>query len=274
MILLGLSDQNEAIEKNCKDNLSIFLDLLKIKLIKYEDNLNSDGYIYIPEVYIFYLIVFFIFNNNINIFYQQNSNLNKNKYQINKYFMNIFSNYLKEIKKKFGFVDSTFLLKALNEMKRFECKNIKKIKCLDNENVFLNSNILFDDNVNGNDNKEKIEVNFNKVKNSIIDNIMTIIYSDYLSDNKRIDKDGNGIYPQIPNILTGKDIEFKDNYLFNFNKYHNLNKIQSQEKNKNSSIINSSNKSKEKYYGNKSKKSKKFSFNEYFKEENDEDENC
>jgi hypothetical protein len=103
---------------------------------------------------------------------------------------------------------------------------------------------------------------------------MTIIYSDYLSDNKRIDKDGNGIYPQIPNILTGKDIEFKDNYLFNFNKYHNLNKIQSQEKNKNSSIINSSNKSKEKYYGNKSKKSKKFSFNEYFKEENDEDENC
>ena len=37
------------------------------------------------------------------------------------------------------------------------------------------------------------------------------------------------------------DIEFKDNYLFNFNKYHNLNKIQSQEKNKNSSIINSSN---------------------------------
>ena len=186
--------------------------------------------------------------------------------------MNIFSNYLKEIKKKFGFVDSTFLLKALNEMKRFECKNIKKIKCLDNENVFLSNNILLDDNSNVNDNKEKIEVNFNKVKNSIIDNIMTIIYSDYLSDNKRIDKDGNGIYPQIPNILTGKDIEFKDNYLFNFNKYHNLNKIQSQEKNKNSSIINSSNKSKEKYYGNKSKKIKKFSFNEYFKEENEEDE--
>ena len=272
MILLGLSDQNEAIEKMCKNNLSIFLDLLKIKLIKYEDNLNSDGYIYIPEVYIFYLIVFIIFNNNINIYYQQNSNLNNNKYLINKYFMNIFSNYLKEIKKKFGFVDSTFLLKALNEMKRFDCINIKKIKCLDNENVFLSNNILLDDNSNVNDNKEKIEVNFNKVKDSLIDNIMTIVYSDYLSDKKRIDKDGNGIYPQIPNILTGKDIEFKDNYLFNFNKYHNLNKTQSQENNKNSRIINSSNKSKEKYYGNKSKKIKKFSFNEYFKEENEEDE--
>ena len=271
IMLLGLSDPNETIEKNCKEIFGVFLDLLKIKLIKYEDYLNTDGYIYIPEVYVFYLIIFFIFNDNINIYYQQSSIIYNNKYQSNKYFMNIFGNYLKEIKKKFGFVDSTFLLKVLNEMKKCDCKNIKHIKCLDKENVFVNYDYIEND--NNDENSEKIEVNFDKVKNSVIDNIMSMIYSDYLSDTKRTDKDGNGIYPQIPNILTGKDVEFKDNYLFNFNKYNDIKNDQEEEKNNdinnNSNIFNSSKKSKE----NKNNKDKRFSFNEYFKEENDEDEN-
>jgi hypothetical protein len=269
-MLLGLSDPNETIEKHCKEIFGVFLDLLKIKLIKYEDYLNTDGYIYIPEVYVFYLIIFFIFNDNINIYYQQSSIIYNNKYQSNKYFMNIFGNYLKEIKRKFGFVDSTFLLKVLNEMKKCDCKNIKHIKCLDKENVFVNYDYIENDN---DENSEKIDVNFDKVKNSVIDNIMSMIYSDYLSDTKRTDKDGNGIYPQIPNILTGKDVEFKDNYLFNFNKYNDIKNLQEEEKNNdinnNSNIFNSSKKSKE----NKNNKDKRFSFNEYFKEENDEDEN-
>ena len=269
IMLLGLSDPNETIEKHCKEIFGVFLDLLKIKLIKYEDYLNTDGYIYIPEVYVFYLIIFFIFNDNINIYYQQSSIIYNNKYQSNKYFMNIFGNYLKEIKKKFGFVDSTFLLKVLNEMKKCDCKNIKHIKCLDKENVFVNYDYIENDN---DENSEKIDVNFDKVKNSVIDNIMSMIYSDYLSDTKRTDKDGNGIYPQIPNILTGKDVEFKDNYLFNFNKYNDMKNVKEEEKNNdisnNSNIFNSSKKSKE----NKYNKDKRFSFNEYFKEEN-EDEN-
>ena len=272
IMLLGLSDPNEKIEKNCKDIFGIFLDLLRIKLIKYEDFLNTDGYIYIPEVYIFYLIIFFIFNDNINIYYQQNSNINNNKFQNNKYFMNIFSTYLKEIKKKFGFVDSTFLLKVLNEMKKFECKNIKRIKCLDKENVFLNYDIIEGDNED--ENKEKIQVNFDKVKNSVIDSVMSIVYANYLSDKKRTDRDGNGIYPQIPNILTGKDVEFKDNYLFNFYKLHGRNNVQNDEKNNDvhskSSILNSTKKSKD---NNNKKDDKRFSFNEYFKEDNDEEEN-
>ena len=269
IMLLGLSDPNETIEKHCKEIFGVFLDLLKIKLIKYEDYLNTDGYIYIPEVYVFYLIIFFIFNDNINIYYQQSSIIYNNKYQSNKYFMNIFGNYLKEIKRKFGFVDSTFLLKVLNEMKKCDCKNIKHIKCLDKENVFVNYDYIENDN---DENSEKIDVNFDKVKNSVIDNIMSMIYSDYLSDKKRTDKDGNGIYPQIPNILTGKDVEFKDNYLFNFNKYNDMKNVKEEEKNNdisnNSNIFNSSKKSKE----NKYNKDKRFSFNEYFKEEN-EDEN-
>ena len=277
IMLLGLSDPNEKIEKNCKEIFSIFLDLLRLKLIKYEDYLNTDGYIYIPEVYIFYLVIFFIFNDNINIYYQKNEDIYKNKYQNNKYFMNIFSNYLKEIKKKFGFVDSTFLLKVLNEMKKFECKNIKKIKCLDKENVFLNYDILLDQEDNEDDDvKEKIEVNFDKVKNSVIDNIMSIVYTNYLSDKKRTDKDGNCIYPQIPNILTGKDVEFKDNYLFNYFKLHGIKNVQSADKNNEvnskSSVLNSIKKSKEKYDGNKNKDNKRFSFNEYFKEDNDDEE--
>jgi len=279
IMLLGLSDPNEKIEKKCKEILGIFLDLLKIKILKYENYLNSDGYIYIPEVYILYLIIFFIFNDNINVYYQQNLIINNNKYQSNKYFMNIFGTYLKEIKKKFGFVDSTFLLKVLNEMKKLDCKNIKKIKCLDKENVFLNYdfNTEIENNNDESDDKDKISVDFNKVKNSIIDNIMSMIYSDFLSDKKRTDNNGNGIQPQIPNILTGKDKEFKDNYLYNFNKYHNKNNTQSQENNNeankesknNSNILNSSKKVKENF---NYKDKKKFSFNEYFKEEN-EDEN-
>ena len=262
IILIGLSDPNKNIEKNTKDICNIFLDMLKLKLIKYEDYLNNEGYIYIPEVYIFYLIIYFIFNNNINIYYQQSMNNNKN----DKYFLNIFNSYLKEVQKKFGFIDSTFLLKALNEMKKYECKNIKKIGCIEKENVFLSFYNINDE--LDIDNEEKIEVDFDKVKNSIIDNIMNIIYNNYLNDNKRTDKDGNGIYPQIPNILTGKDQQFKDNYLYNFNKSKNVNEIQNFEKNKdnnnNSSVKNSS----------RIKKrisNKRFSFNEYFKEDNDDD---
>ena len=243
--------------------------MLKLKLIKYEDYLNNEGYIYIPEIYIFYLIIYFIFNNNLNIYYQQSIN-NNNK--SNKYYMNIFSSYLKAIQKKFGFVDSTFLLKALNEMKKFECKNIKKIKCLEKENVFLNYEKENEDEII--DEEQKDEVDFDKVKNSIIDNIMIIVYNNYLSDNKRTDKEGNLIYPQIPNILTGKDIQFKDNYLFNFNKSGNKNLEQNEEEAKGdnrikSSVIQSSSKKKKKEV-----KNKRFSFNEYFKEDNeDEDDN-
>ena len=217
--------------------------------------------IYIPEVYIFYLIIYFIFNNNLNIYYQSSIN-NDNK--SSKYFMNIFSSYLKAIQKKFGFVDSTFLLKALNEMKKFECKNIKHIRCLDEENVIFN----YDEN----NDEEKPEVDFDKVKNNVIDNIMIIIYNSYLNDNKRTDTEGNLINPQIPNILTGKDIQFKDNYLFNFNKSGNKNLEQNEEEAKGdnrikSSVIQSSSKKKKKEV-----KNKRFSFNEYFKEDNEDDD--
>ena len=263
IILIGLSDPNKNIEKNTKDICNIFLDMLKLKLIKYEDYLNNEGYIYIPEVYIFYLIIYFIFNNNINIYYQQSMNNNKN----DKYFLNIFNSYLKEVQKKFGFIDSTFLLKALNEMKKYECKNIKKIGCIEKENVFLSFYNINDE--LDIDNEEKIEVDFDKVKNSIIDNIMNIIYNNYLNDNKRTDKDGNGIYPQIPNILTGKDQQFKDNYLYNFNKSKNVNEIQNIEKNKDNNNNNSSVKNSSRIK--KRKSNKRFSFNEYFKEDNDDD---
>ena len=264
LILLGLSDPNENIEKNIKEICDIFLDMLKLKLIKYEGYLNNEGYIYIPEIYIFYLIIYFIFNDNLNIYYQQSIN-NNNK--SNKYFINIFGSYLKEIQKKFGFIDSTFLLKALNEMKKFECKNIKKIRCLGKENIFLNYEIIEEEDDINED--EKTGVDFDKVKNSIIDNIMAIVYNSYLSDNKRTDKEGNLIYPQIPNILTGKDIQFKDNYLFNFNKSKNKDEEQIEEikenKIKNSSAKNSSIKKR------KEIKNKRFSFNEYFKEDNDDE---
>ena len=261
IIFLGLSDPDENIEKSVKEICEIFLDMLKLKLIKYEDHLNNEGYIYIPEVYIFYLIIYFIFNNNLNIYYQSSIN-NDNK--SSKYFMNIFSSYLKAMQKKFGFVDSTFLLKALNEMKKFECKNIKHIRCLDEENVFFN----YDEN----NDEEKPEIDFDKVKNNVIDNIMIIIYNSYLNDSKRTDTEGNLINPQIPNILTGKDIQFKDNYLFNFNKSGNKNLEQNEEEAKGdnrikSSVIQSSSKKKKKEV-----KNKRFSFNEYFKEDNEDDD--
>ena len=226
IIFLGLSDPNEKIEKNVKDLCQIFLDLLKLKILKYEDYLNNEGYIYIPEVYIFYFIIFVIFNNNLNIYYQSSINNNKN----NKYFINIFNSYLKEIKKKFGFVDSTFLLKALNEMKKLECKNIKKIGSINQENTFTNEILKINEEDNNNNNN--INIDFDKVKNGLIDSIMVIIYNNYLSENKRTDKDGNLIYPQIPNILTGGDIQYKDNYIFNINKSKNKNDVQNEEKNK------------------------------------------
>ena len=268
IIFLGLSDPNEKIEKNVKDLCQIFLDLLKLKILKYEDYLNNEGYIYIPEVYIFYFIIFVIFNNNLNIYYQSSINNNKN----NKYFINIFNSYLKEIKKKFGFVDSTFLLKALNEMKKLECKNIKKIGSINQENTFTNEILKINEEDNNNNNNN-INIDFDKVKNGLIDSIMVIIYNNYLSENKRTDKDGNLIYPQIPNILTGGDIQYKDNYIFNINKSKNKNDVQNEEKNKENLNIKYSSSKKKNNIAN-DKKNKRFSFNEYFKEDNDDiDEN-
>ena len=272
IILLGLSDPNEKIEKSTKEICSIFLDMLKLKSLKYEDHLNNEGYIYIPEIYIFYLVIYVIFNNNLNIYYQQSMNTKNNN---NKYFINIFSTYLKEIQKKFGFVDSTFLLKALNEMKKYECNNIKKIGSIEKENVFFKFNDTIENEDSTGDNNQKIDVDLDKVKNSLIDNIMIIVYNNYLSDKKRTDKEGNLIHPQIPNILTGKDIQFKDNYLINVNKSKSKKKyeepneeIEENKANKetNQSIKKSSTRKK------KEVKNKRFSFNEYFKEDNDDGE--
>ena len=272
IILLGLSDPNEKIEKSTKEICSIFLDMLKLKSLKYEDHLNNEGYIYIPEIYIFYLVIYVIFNNNLNIYYQQSMNTKNNN---SKYFINIFSTYLKEIQKKFGFVDSTFLLKALNEMKKYECNNIKKIGCIEKENVFFKFNETIENEDSNDDNNQKIDLDLDKVKNSLIDNIMIIVYNNYLSDKKRTDKEGNLIYPQIPNILTGKDIQFKDNYLINVNKSQSKKKyeepneeIEENKANKetNQSIKKSSTRKK------KEVKNKRFSFNEYFKEDNDDGE--
>ena len=104
---------------------------------------------------------------------------------------------------------------------------------------------------------------------------MIIIYNSYLNDNKRTDTDGNLIYPQIPNILTGKDIQYKDNYLINVNKSKSKNKneehneeVEENKSNKESSpsVRKSSTRKK------KANKNKRFSFNEYFKEDNDEGE--
>ena len=271
IILLGLSDPNEKIEKSTKEICSIFLDMLKLKSLKYEDHLNNEGYIYIPEIYIFYLVIYVIFNNNLNIYYQQSIN-NKNS---SKYIINIFSSYLKEIQKKFGFVDSTFLLKALNEMKKYECKNIKKIGCIEKENVFLKIDDMIENEDPFDDNNQKIVVDLDKVKNSLIDNIMNIVYNNYLSDKKRTDKDGNLIYPQIPNILTGKDIQYKDNYLININKSksnkkneeHNEEIAENKSNKRSSPSVKKSSTRKKKEI-----KNKRFSFNEYFKEDNDEEE--
>ena len=207
----------------------------------------------------------------MNIYYQQSIN-NKNS---SKYIINIFSSYLKEIQKKFGFVDSTFLLKALNEMKKYECKNIKKIGCIEKENVFLKIDDMIENEDSFDDNNQKIVVDLDKVKNSLIDNIMNIVYNNYLSDKKRTDKDGNLIYPQIPNILTGKDIQYKDNYLININKSksnkkneeHNEEIAENKSNKRSSPSVKKSSTRKKKEI-----KNKRFSFNEYFKEDNDEEE--
>ena len=272
IILLGLSDPNEKIEKSTKEICSIFLDMLKLKSLKYEDHLNNEGYIYIPEIYIFYLVIYVIFNNNLNIYYQQSMNTKNNN---NKYFINIFSTYLKEIQKKFGFVDSTFLLKALNEMKKYECSNIKKIGCIEKENVFFKFNDTIENEDSTDNNNQKIDVDLDKVKNSLIDNIMIIVYNNYLSDKKRTDKEGNLIHPQIPNILTGKDIQFKDNYLINVNKSKSKKKNEDpneeiEENKANKETIQSIKKSSTRKK--KEVKNKRFSFNEYFKEDNDDGE--
>ena len=95
------------------------------------------------------------------------------------------------------------------------------------------------------------------------------IENNYLSDNKRTDKEGNLIYPQIPNILTGKDIQFKDNYLFNFNKSKKKDEEQIEEIKENQ--INNSNVKNSSIKKSKDIKNKRFSFNEYFKEDNDDE---
>ena len=115
-------------------------------------------------------------------------------------------------------------------MKKLECKNIKKIGSINQENTFTNEILKINEEDNNNNNN--INIDFDKVKNGLIDSIMVIIYNNYLSENKRTDKDGNLIYPQIPNILTGGDIQYKDNYIFNINKSKNKNDVQNEEKNK------------------------------------------
>ena len=253
IILLAFSDPNEEIEKFAKETFENLLILINDKLIQYKGKLNTEGYVYIPEVFICYLIIFFIFNANLNLYYQQIEFFNNKQSTKNtKYFNNILVYFFKEIKKKFKSIDSAFLLRELNEIKKFECKNIKKIKCIDPNNLFL---LILDKEDYKKEGEEFIELNYDKVKNSIIDNIMSIIYNDYLSDFKR-EENGEGIIPQIPNIFTGKDKEMKDKYIFEDN-------------NTDKSVLLPISKKKEDVENNLEKKGKKFSFNSYFNEAGD-----
>ena len=160
MISLCLNDGEKNLAKKVKKMLIAFVKIILQKLKTKEANEN---YRLIPEVYLSYIIMYFIFNPNLNVYFQRIGKKN--------FFNEIFAGFIRIVKKENNNnFDSDFVLKLLNCIKIQDLSDKKVIK-----KVFK-FGIIFDI-------KYQIkEINYENVKNNLIENFIQLINSNFTND--------------------------------------------------------------------------------------------
>ena len=160
MITLCLNDNDKHLSKKVKNMLSAFVKIILQKLKTKDPN---EAYRLIPEVYLSYIIMYFVFNPNLNVYYQRIGKKN--------YFTDIIANFIRIIKKvNNNNFDSDFVLKFLNCIKIQDLSDKKIIKKVFKFGIIFNIKYQIKD------------INYENVKNKLIDNIIQLINSNFTTD--------------------------------------------------------------------------------------------
>ena len=183
MITITFADPYKFLAKKAKKLFSIFINEI-YKRMK-DRNLNDiSSYKYIPEVYISNIIVYCVFNNNLNAYFKFNDKKN--------YFKTIFTEYFKIIKK--NNFDSDFILRSLDLMKKYDLSKHKIIKKI------FSKNLIFDVEY------ELKDIDYETTKNKIIEFLIQLINSNYITDFSY----GN-LNPRLPSIFINNNIPISKN---------------------------------------------------------------
>ena len=166
MLIISLADPESNISKKAYEIISVFVHFLNDKLSKKEDKTSDSAYRYHPEIYISYVLGYFIFNNNLNILIQTG-----NKKDI-AFFSQIINTFLKIIKKQCdNNLDSDFIMKIVNAIKNESMDKKKIIKKIFMKGIFL-----------GLDEYELSDINYDSVKNTICDETIKIVKKSFMND--------------------------------------------------------------------------------------------
>ena len=180
MVTISFSDPYKLLSQKAKKIFSCFINEIS-KRIKNRNLNDISSYKYIPEVYISNIISYCVFNNNLNAFFKFSNKKD--------FFKNIFNEYLKIIKQNCSNVDSNFILRNLDVLKKTDLSKKKIIKKIFSNNLIFEVNYQLED------------INYEDIKNKIIDFLITLINSNYISNFSY----GN-INPRIPLIFLNNEI--------------------------------------------------------------------
>ena len=180
MVTISFSDPYKLLSQKAKKIFSCFINEIS-KRIKNRNLNDISSYKYIPEVYISNIISYCVFNNNLNAFFKFSNKKD--------FFKNVFNEFLKIIKQNCSNIDSNFILRNLDVLKKTDFSKKKIIK-----KIFYN-NLIFEVNY------QLEDINYEDIKNKIIDFLITLINSNYISNFSY----GN-INPRIPLIFLNNEI--------------------------------------------------------------------
>ena len=180
MVTISFSDPYKLLSQKAKKIFSCFINEIS-KRIKNRNLNDISSYKYIPEVYISNIISYCVFNNNLNAFFKFSNKKD--------FFKNVFNEFLKIIKQNCSNIDSNFILRNLDVLKKTDLSKKKIIKKIFSNNLIFEVNYQLED------------INYEDIKNKIIDFLITLINSNYISNFSY----GN-INPRIPLIFLNNEI--------------------------------------------------------------------
>lgn len=174
--MLYFNDPDKNLKKRATILFSNFINYIHKKFISnYEKFKNEEKkeikypiLRYLPEIYISFLIMYFVFNTNLNLLFQS-----KDK----KFFEIIITTYLRLLKKNtLNELDSDYIIKNIHKIKNSNLKGKEVIKKF-SYNTYIKSLIK-------KDNYSITDENYEEVKNEICEMIVKIINNDFTSNFK------------------------------------------------------------------------------------------
>jgi hypothetical protein len=190
ILTIFFNDPDKTLKNKAIALFSNFLNYLISKCHQYKDydknKIKNVMYKYLPEVYMSYIIMFFVFNSNLNLLFHSNES---------KYFESIIICFLKILKKQTkNKFDSNFIIQNCIKIKEVSLKGKKEIKKI--------SHVTYVQELIKKDNYSVASEDYENVKNEICNMIIKIINVQFTTSFKY-----ENFKPNVPLIFhNDKDI--------------------------------------------------------------------